>query len=537
MRYGIGWVALACALVLFTGVGATGFLDVREARDAQVARELLAARELITPVFGSTPWIEKPILAYAPEVAVRSATPAPEIASRVVRALLALALVIVTGSVGAMHFGMRAGTCAALVLATTLALPLAARADGTQVLVTLLGWLGAAALGDAMFVDRAGRGMRLVLGYAALASALMCGGVLPAAWPVLAALLFARLERRGLERRLHLGAGLALIAGLALPWHVAMLERHGGDFLARLPFFPYATNPLGAWLARPVTMLSFLVVGLFPWSVLLPGALLHAATGWRRGGPAPALERTQEEREERAAHYFVACLAVALATLLVYPTPPLSAVLPVAPAAALLCGRLLDHLFADAARVARPLARATLMLALTGTIGAVLLAVLGARLRDLGAELRVIATALFATSWAPALTHLLGRRTLAAVLLALPVAVGTPLVTTRLLPAMEDWWSTRPVAEALERAAPPLATLVLLEPAPPTLRFYGEHNLVVARALEGAVREHRASDGATYLAFRPLREREVARAVDAPLEILLRTPALVLARVTPDGGP
>jgi hypothetical protein len=163
--------------------------------------------------------------------------------------------------------------------------------------------------------------------------------------------------------------------------------------------------------------------------------------------------------------------------------------------------------------------------------------VLGTRLRELGADLRVIATALFATSWAPALAHLIGRRTLAAGLLALPVGVGTPLVTMRLLPAMEDWWSTRPVAEALERAAPPLAPLVLLEPAPPTLRFYGEHNLVVARALAGAVREFRASDGATYLAFRPLREREVARAVDVPLEILLRTPALVLARVTTAGGP
>jgi len=33
-----------------------------------------------------------------------------------------------------------------------------------------------------------------------------------------------------------------------------------------------------------------------------------------------------------------------------------------------------------------------------------------------------------------------------------------------------------------------------------------------------------------YLAFRPSRERDVARRLDAPLEILSRTPALVLAR-------
>jgi hypothetical protein len=36
-----------------------------------------------------------------------------------------------------------------------------------------------------------------------------------------------------------------------------------------------------------------------------------------------------------------------------------------------------------------------------------------------------------------------------------------------------------------------------------------------------------------YLAFRPAREHEVARALAMPLEIMLRTPTLVLARVRP----
>jgi hypothetical protein len=38
----------------------------------------------------------------------------------------------------------------------------------------------------------------------------------------------------------------------------------------------------------------------------------------------------------------------------------------------------------------------------------------------------------------------------------------------------------------------------------------------------------------TYLAFRPSRERDVARGVQTPLEILARTPTLVLARVRPE---
>jgi hypothetical protein len=35
----------------------------------------------------------------------------------------------------------------------------------------------------------------------------------------------------------------------------------------------------------------------------------------------------------------------------------------------------------------------------------------------------------------------------------------------------------------------------------------------------------------TYLAFAPAREREVARGAQTPLEILARTPTLVVARV------
>ena len=54
--------------------------------------------------------------------------------------------------------------------------------------------------------------------------------------------------------------------------------------------------------------------------------------------------------------------------------------------------------------------------------------------------------------------------------------------------------------------------------------FIGAHVFVTLRAW-------RASDGESYVAFRPAREREMVRAAGAPVEILLRSPTLVLARV------
>jgi hypothetical protein len=323
-----------------------------------------------------------------------------------------------------------------------------------------------------------------------------------------------------------------------------MIDRNGTPFLEHLLFQPYAVESRGPWYGGPVLMVSFLVVGFFPWSCLLPGAILHAAAFWRaaRGNvmrsEAPGRPESEDplarvRHEESASHFFIACLVAALVPIAVYPGPPLPAVLPALPAAALLCGRFLDHLFEDPARVTAPLVRATVMLALIGSVGAVLLTLVASRLRDAAPELRLLATVVFVTSWAPLLANLLARRRLAAVLMLLPVTLGAPVVTSRLMPAMEGYLNARQVAEAMITASPPRAPLILLEPPPPSLRLYGGRNLVMEDRWERSFERHRAADDLAYVAFRPAREREVARAARGPIEIMIRTPSLILARIHP----
>ncbi len=542
-------LAALAAVVLFSGLGRTGLLDFREARDAQVARELILAREPLTPVLGHERRFEKPVLAYAPEVAVRILSKEPDLRSRQLRAAAALVLLLLVASIGARHFGTRAGWFGACVLATSLALPLAARTDGTQLLATLLAWVACSAFADSVFGREDGgarRGMRslgLVVGYGALAAAFVTCGPLPALWPLGGlALYFALARTRNAWQALQPLAGMVLIAGLALPWYGAMFERHGTAFLASVPGFPYAGDPRAAWYSGPVLTLSFLAIGFFPWISLLPAAMLHAATWWRPRRPRdPALAAAaapawtdpaaREHREESAAHLLITWFVAALVPILVYPAPPLPAVLPALPAAALLAGRFLDHLFENAARLVPPFSRATLMLALFGTSFAILIAVLAGRLHEPAAELRLLATALFATSWLPFLAVLLGRHRTAAALMLLPVAIAVPLVTLRLLPAGESYLSSREVAETMGRVSPPRAPLILIDAAPPTLRLYGRRNLVVETPARVVRAANRSADGLVYVAFRPLREREMARAADAPLEVLIRTPSLVLARI------
>ncbi len=541
------WAGLAlvavCLAVFGAGLGRVGLLDEREARDAVVARELVDRRELITPTLGSEAHFEKPTAGYALEVAGNLLVPDSPLASRLLRAGIAILLVLFVASVGAEMLGPRAGLCAAGALATMLAMPLAARTDGTQLLSTLLGWVGCAGLADATFGRRAGRDARLMVAYTALGGALVVGGPLAGLWPLAGAALYLKLVGNSSRwKDLRPLPGIAIMIGIALPWYAAMFERYGATFAVHMPWFPYGTEPRDAWYAGLLRALGFLVMGALPWSTLLPGAALHAATWWPRAqrrrpalGSAEAgmniAEAAREHREESAAHFFLASLVAALAPIVLYPRAPLPAVLPALPAVALLCGRLLAHLFESPARVAGHVRYGATMLAIVGSAGSILLALLATRIREAAPDLRLLATLALVTAWAPFLASFIGRPRVGAVLFLLPVAIGMPVIAMRVLPAMESYVNTRAVARAMQDQSPEGTPLVMMEPVPASLRFYLERSIIPSDSLSRDLPAIDTWDGYVYLAFRPSRERATLRSVARPLDVVLRTPSLVLARV------
>jgi len=546
MRFAPFALALLCALTLFTGLDRVGYLDAREARDACVRRELIHNKEFLTPLYANDPLLEKPIFAYLPDMIAggrwrRSVPEPPPWRSRAIRAIAAVALVLVTASAAARNFGRVAGAWSALVLASTLGLPLAARMDGAQVWGALFSWIGCAALADAA-LDRRGSNRRLVGAYLALAAALLVAGPLAALWPIGGIALFAALARdRAPLRRIHPLAGFALLAGAALPWYGAMLDLNGPGFLVHALGFPYGAEHGGAWFLGPLFALSFLVIGFHPWSALAPEAMLHAATWWRfaprREAPGPGAEPdtlARERDEESAAHVLIAALVAALIPIALHSGVPLTAVLPALPAVAMLCGRLIAHAFEDPERLARPVARAARMMALVGSSAALLLAMVAPRVPEAAADLRLLAAIAFLTSWLPLLATWRNRTRIAIALMTLPVLLGMPVATTYLMPDMEGYLSARTVADVMERQAPIYAPLAILDEAPPSLRYYGHINLERVTSRAAALRDLRAKDGLAYVAFPPAREHEFARGVAVPLEILRRTPSLVLARVDPE---
>ncbi len=532
----------AVLFTLFFGLDTVGYLDVHEARDAEVAEEVVHSREYLTPLFGHEPLYDRPLPGYWPEILAHDPVHESPLASRALRAGLAALLVALTAAIGRRHFGRRAGTFAAMVLVSTLVLPLAARVDTAQLLGSLGAWLAVAAFAHALFrIDPAKPARprraeaRIAGAHLALAATALQVGPLAALWPLGGAALYARLaNRRDALRAVRPLPALIVILGFAAIWYVPMIERHGLPFLTRVPFFPYGASAAGPWYAGALLTVSLLVAGAFPWSALLPAAFAHAALRWRRS--------EGEEREERASHFFIACLVAALAPIAFYPSPPITAALPATPAVALLCGRFLDHLLEDPERLRGVFARSNLMLGVTGTTVAIAFSLAGARLTALFPALRWLAPFALLSGWAPFVAHFFLRRTAAAaMLLALPVVLGVPLVAWRLLPELEDFLSARSVAEAMNGVSPPRSPLALVDAAPPTLRLYLERNPVRIDRLE-TLRELGARDGYAYLAFRPSQEKETAVRLASPLEVLLRTPTLVLARTpvgarTPDAEP
>ncbi|MFI5372737.1 MAG: hypothetical protein ACHQ52_14365, partial [Candidatus Eisenbacteria bacterium] len=165
MRFVVPVLAVVAALVLFSGLGAVGFLDENEARHLAVATPIYGMVERVTPLLGGEPLHERPMLGYGLDLLGTRIKGSSPVGPRAVRAVGALALIGVIGWIGARRFGTRAGALAALALLTSIGTPVAARTDGPQILASLFGWAACAGFMEALFGSEEVRGWSLVLAW------------------------------------------------------------------------------------------------------------------------------------------------------------------------------------------------------------------------------------------------------------------------------------------------------------------------------------------------------------------------------------
>ncbi len=324
----LGWAALAIAW--FGALGYRPLYRADEARYAEIAREMVASGDWITPRLNGYKYFEKPPLQYWATAAAFEAAGANASTARLWTALTGFAGVLATALVAARLAGPAAGLCAAAILASSLLYVGLGHFSSLDMGVTL--FLSAAVFAMALAQgDGAGPRARrawMLAAWAAAAAAVLSKGLIGVVLPAAALTAYVVIQRDwALARRLEVIAGGAFFLALAAPWFVAVALANGEFarfFFVHEHFERFLTQVHGryepVWYFGPV-----LLWGLAPWTLAVLAALPAA---WR---DAPA----QSFRPQR---FLLVWVAVVLAFFSVSGSKLPSYILPALPALAVLGG-------------------------------------------------------------------------------------------------------------------------------------------------------------------------------------------------------
>jgi 4-amino-4-deoxy-L-arabinose transferase-like glycosyltransferase len=280
------WILLLAVPAFFFlwKLAAFGLIGADEPRYAQVAREMLARHDWITPTLGGTPWLEKPPLYYWQAMIAFRLFGVSDWSARLASVFDAFVMML------AIYWFLRrfrpgSQLDGALVLATSAGIVGFARAASTDMPLTaaftvaMLAWYAWFESGEKKY---------LLIFYGFLALGALAKG--PVA-PLLASgiiVIFAALQRSG---RIVLSTlwipGLLLGCAIALPWYGLVQLRNPQffhEFIVQHNLARFGSNlyhhPEPFWYYIPVTLM-----GWVPWSIIAIAALIAALRQWRNPLP------------------------------------------------------------------------------------------------------------------------------------------------------------------------------------------------------------------------------------------------------------
>ena len=337
--------ALLCAPLVLAGLGRNGLNEPDEGRNAEVAREMVASGDLVTPRINDAVYLDKPPLYFWVVGASLATLGTNEFAARLPSALAALAAVALTFGFARRRFGTKEAWCAAFVLALTPLYLVFARLVIFDMLLLLCTTVSILAAYRVLEEDEPDRRAALLV-FAAGAAGTLVKGPVALLMPLAVAIVWAIVRRApGRLKRLGWGAGLALYAAMVLPWLLLVEHRHPGylryaiigENLGRVTSDTYET-------ARPFFFYTKVVLpGLFPWIVLVLAAGVAALGRRRRGRLEP------QAADAVAARFCGVWLATVYLFFSLIASKRPSYVLPCAVPAALLAGRLIVRGASEAA--------------------------------------------------------------------------------------------------------------------------------------------------------------------------------------------
>jgi len=287
-------IAGSSLLLVLLGVSPWGLWERDEGRYADVASEMLARGDFVTPHIDGTIFLDKPPLVYWVTAGSLAIWGHSEFGARFGQLLFALGTLLVTWRTGILLLGRRGGSLAVIVLASSalffaashiLTLDLALSFFVVLTLFLFLKGRGAGKAGTAAYA-----GM-----FAAAAGGVLTKGLLGAALPALTIVCFLSVRKEWrIVRDIPWVRGSLLFLLLAGPWYIAVSIANPEfpvyfffhEHLARLTTSVHRHQ--GGWWYY----LTVLAAGLMPWSLMLPACLRRRRTDVGEAAPACATEAT-----------------------------------------------------------------------------------------------------------------------------------------------------------------------------------------------------------------------------------------------------
>jgi 4-amino-4-deoxy-L-arabinose transferase-like glycosyltransferase len=279
LRSPLGAVLLGLLWLLAWGVGLQRSLgEPDEGRYAEIAREMLVSHDWVTPRLDGFLFFDKPPLHYWASATAYLAFGLHPWSARLWCALTGLLAMLAVGWAGRRLFGREVGGYAMAILGSSLVFAMAAHIDTLDVSVTAFLAMGMAFFLVAQFDPSAAprRTWLNVLMWASLALAILSKGLIGVVLPGMALVVFVLWQRDiRMLWRTSPWIGLLVIAAIAAPWFVMICRVHPAFFdyfFIREHFTRFLTSDDGR--SKPMGFfIPVVVLGLFPWTLLLP---------WRR---------------------------------------------------------------------------------------------------------------------------------------------------------------------------------------------------------------------------------------------------------------
>lgn len=274
---------LAIVLGFFVNLQSVPLFDLDEGAFSEATREMLLRGDFISPYLNGVPRFDKPAFIHWLQAASVTLLGWNEFALRLPSALAATAWVLVVYGFARTVRDERTGLIAAIAMATSLEIPLIAKAATADAVLNL--FITAALLTAFLYYQR-GQRRYLYLCFALMGFGFLTKGPVAVAVPGAVTLLFyaSKGEWRAWLRAVTNPAGLVLFAALTVPWYMAQYLKQGDAFIAGFFFKHNLSRFQDAMEGHSGSVFYYLpvvLIGVLPYTAVLLKTLAQGKTLWR----------------------------------------------------------------------------------------------------------------------------------------------------------------------------------------------------------------------------------------------------------------